>query len=223
MGCPGGWGARQVSKSAPTGEYLSTGSFMIRGRKNYLPPNPLVMGFGLLFRVDESCIAHHLGERRIRGLADDALVGAAGSAGLAVEEEEGEGEELVDDNDAGGSAPESPTTPLPEPTAAPAAPAAAGRSATKSGPAPAVGRGAAKTGRVDGTALGQRVEALLPAPIREGKRAVQSRVQSRALQPTRELEVERGERAQARWRRVGRRDAPRAQARKQRQPIGVVQ
>lgn len=28
----------QVSKTAPTGEYLVTGSFMIRGRKNYLPP-----------------------------------------------------------------------------------------------------------------------------------------------------------------------------------------
>ena len=32
---------RQVSKTAPTGEYLVTGSFMIRGRKNYLPPQQL--------------------------------------------------------------------------------------------------------------------------------------------------------------------------------------
>ena len=32
----------QVSKTAPTGEYLPTGSFMIRGRKNFLPPHPLV-------------------------------------------------------------------------------------------------------------------------------------------------------------------------------------
>jgi len=31
-----------VSKTAPTGEYLPTGSFMIRGRKNFLPPHPLV-------------------------------------------------------------------------------------------------------------------------------------------------------------------------------------
>ena len=30
--------ALQVSKAAPTGEFLPTGSFMIRGRKNYLPP-----------------------------------------------------------------------------------------------------------------------------------------------------------------------------------------
>ncbi|BBM96816.1 nuclear export mediator factor NEMF [Marchantia polymorpha subsp. ruderalis] len=57
----------QVSKTAPTGEYLTVGSFMVRGKKNFLAPNPLVMGYGLLFRLDESCIAAHLNERRIRG------------------------------------------------------------------------------------------------------------------------------------------------------------
>ena len=41
----------QVSKSAPTGEYLTTGSFMIRGHKNYLPPAPLIMGFTILFKL----------------------------------------------------------------------------------------------------------------------------------------------------------------------------
>ncbi|GFN73721.1 nuclear export mediator factor nemf-like [Plakobranchus ocellatus] len=41
----------QVSKTAPSGEYLSTGSFMIRGRKNYLPPSYLIYGFGFLFKV----------------------------------------------------------------------------------------------------------------------------------------------------------------------------
>ncbi|KIY94935.1 hypothetical protein MNEG_13027 [Monoraphidium neglectum] len=40
----------QVSKAAPTGEYLPTGSFMIRGKKNYLPPQPLVFGFGFMFK-----------------------------------------------------------------------------------------------------------------------------------------------------------------------------
>ncbi|VAI14095.1 unnamed protein product [Triticum turgidum subsp. durum] len=62
----------QVSKTAPTGEYLTVGSFMIRGKKNFLPPHPLVMGFGILFRLDESCLASHLNERRIRG-EDEAL------------------------------------------------------------------------------------------------------------------------------------------------------
>lgn len=46
----------QVSKTAPSGEYLTTGSFMIRGKKNFLPPVPVVLGFGLLFRLEESSI-----------------------------------------------------------------------------------------------------------------------------------------------------------------------
>ncbi|KAL6040267.1 Nuclear export mediator factor NEMF, partial [Balamuthia mandrillaris] len=57
----------QVSKTAPSGEYLVTGSFMIRGKKNYLPPAPLVMGLGFLFKLDESSIPNHVNERRIRG------------------------------------------------------------------------------------------------------------------------------------------------------------
>lgn len=73
----------QVSKTAPTGEYLTVGSFMIRGKKNFLPPHPLVMGFGLLFRIDESSLASHLNERRVR----------------TTEEEEGE-EELQEEAEA---------------------------------------------------------------------------------------------------------------------------
>ena len=42
--------ADQVSKSAPTGEYLTTGSFIIRGRKNFLPHSKLEMTFALLFQ-----------------------------------------------------------------------------------------------------------------------------------------------------------------------------
>jgi len=56
----------QVSKTAPSGEYLKTGSMMIRGRKNYLPPQPLVMGLGWLFKLEEGSIASHLGERAPR-------------------------------------------------------------------------------------------------------------------------------------------------------------
>lgn len=62
----------QVSKTAPTGEYLTVGSFMIRGKKNFLPPHPLIMGFGLLFRLDESSLGSHLNERRVRGEDDGA-------------------------------------------------------------------------------------------------------------------------------------------------------
>jgi hypothetical protein len=62
----------QVSKTAPTGEYLTTGSFMIRGKKNYLPPSYLIMGFGFLFRLDETCVEKHKDERRIKNVDEDA-------------------------------------------------------------------------------------------------------------------------------------------------------
>ena len=63
--------ANQVSKSAPSGEYLVTGSFMIYGKKNYIAPMPLEMGFGILFRLDDESIPRHLDDRRIRGVLGD--------------------------------------------------------------------------------------------------------------------------------------------------------
>ena len=57
--------SHQVSKTAPTGEYLTVGSFMIRGRKNFLPPSHLEMGLAVLFRLgDETSIARHSVDRR---------------------------------------------------------------------------------------------------------------------------------------------------------------
>lgn len=47
----------QVSKTAPTGEYLTAGSFMVRGKKNYLPPGNLIMGFSFLFKLEENSVA----------------------------------------------------------------------------------------------------------------------------------------------------------------------
>ncbi|KAH0534552.1 hypothetical protein KQX54_005197 [Cotesia glomerata] len=64
----------QVSKTAPTGEYLTTGSFMIRGKKNYLPPCQLVMGLAFLFRLEDGSIERHKGERKFRGIEDDESV-----------------------------------------------------------------------------------------------------------------------------------------------------
>ncbi|VDK51537.1 unnamed protein product, partial [Cylicostephanus goldi] len=51
--------ASQVSKAAQPGEYVTKGSFIIRGKKNYLPSCPLVLGFGILFRVDEISAEKH--------------------------------------------------------------------------------------------------------------------------------------------------------------------
>lgn len=82
----------QVSKTAPTGEYLTTGSFMIRGKKNYLPPCQLVMGLGFMFRLEESSIERHKGERRIRTL-DDENDESFVETEKEIEIEEGEGED----------------------------------------------------------------------------------------------------------------------------------
>ncbi|XP_024412914.2 ribosome quality control complex subunit NEMF [Desmodus rotundus] len=73
----------QVSKTAPTGEYLTTGSFMIRGKKNFLPPSYLMMGFSFLFKVEESCAWRHRGERRVRVQDEDADADADALAGCA--------------------------------------------------------------------------------------------------------------------------------------------
>jgi predicted ribosome quality control (RQC) complex YloA/Tae2 family protein len=55
--------ADQVSKSAPTGEFLPTGSFMVRGKKNFLPPAQLILGFGVVFLISEESKARHVKHR----------------------------------------------------------------------------------------------------------------------------------------------------------------
>ncbi|KAL2789971.1 nuclear export mediator factor NEMF isoform 2 [Daubentonia madagascariensis] len=78
----------QVSKTAPTGEYLTTGSFMIRGKKNFLPPSYLMMGFSFLFKVDESCVWRHRGERKVRVQDEDMETLASCTSELVSEEME---------------------------------------------------------------------------------------------------------------------------------------
>ena len=51
--------ADQVSKTAPTGEYLTTGNFTITGQKYYLPPAQLLLGFGIMFQVSEESKVKH--------------------------------------------------------------------------------------------------------------------------------------------------------------------
>jgi len=63
--------SHQVSKTAPTGEYLTVGSFMVRGKKNFLPATQLEMGLGVLFRLgDDASVARHANERRDFTLMD---------------------------------------------------------------------------------------------------------------------------------------------------------
>lgn len=58
--------ADQVSKTAPSGEYLGTGSFMIRGKKNFLPPCHLILGLSIMFKLEDDSVARHANERSIR-------------------------------------------------------------------------------------------------------------------------------------------------------------
>lgn len=62
----------QVSKTAPTGEYLGTGSFMIRGKKNFLPPCHLILGLSFLFKLEEGSVERHRGERKVRNFDEEA-------------------------------------------------------------------------------------------------------------------------------------------------------
>ena len=57
--------ADQISKTAPTGGYLSTGSFMVYGKKNFVHPKKLEMGYALVFSVSLENIAKHSEERRV--------------------------------------------------------------------------------------------------------------------------------------------------------------
>lgn len=56
----------QVSKTAPSGEYLAKGSFMIRGKKNYVECYRIEYGLGLVFRMDED-VEEQLGGMDIGG------------------------------------------------------------------------------------------------------------------------------------------------------------
>nr|POE93625.1 ribosome quality control complex subunit 2 [Quercus suber] len=55
--------ADQVSKTAPNGEYLTTGGFVIKGKKNFLPPAQLLLGFAVLFQISEESKANHVKHR----------------------------------------------------------------------------------------------------------------------------------------------------------------
>lgn len=74
----GAWwvNADQVSKSAPAGEYLPPGSFMVRGKRNPLPPALLTLGFGVLFRVSDESKAKHV-KHKLYDAEDISTTGAA--------------------------------------------------------------------------------------------------------------------------------------------------
>ena len=50
---------------------------MIRGKKNFLNPSRLEMGFGLLFKADESSLARHENDRKAKYEEDDEAQSAS--------------------------------------------------------------------------------------------------------------------------------------------------
>ncbi|EXJ54308.1 tRNA threonylcarbamoyladenosine biosynthesis protein [Cladophialophora yegresii CBS 114405] len=89
----GAWwvNADQVSKTAPTGEYLTTGGFIIRGHKNLLPPSQLLLGFGVMWLISDESRANH-GKHRLERtesmLSGEAEALANDARGLSIDEDD---------------------------------------------------------------------------------------------------------------------------------------
>ncbi|KAF4630889.1 hypothetical protein G7Y89_g7247 [Cudoniella acicularis] len=89
--------ADQVSKSAPGGDFLPTGSFSVKGKKNFLPPAQLLLGFAVIFQISEESKAKHVKHRLQDGgnMADSAY-GESSETASVVRQEYGEEEDSVE-------------------------------------------------------------------------------------------------------------------------------
>ncbi|KAL1310896.1 hypothetical protein AAFC00_001126 [Neodothiora populina] len=98
--------ADQVSKTGPTGEYLAAGGFNIRGKKNYMPPAQLLLGFGIMFQISEDSKARHTKHRFGAGEALP-IRSAAESDTAANKDDEDDDDDDDDFPDAGEAAEDS--------------------------------------------------------------------------------------------------------------------
>ena len=92
--------ADQVSKTAPTGEYLTTGGFIIRGQKNFLPPSQLLLGFASYWLVSESSRMNHNKNRIQRTesmMTGEAEMLADDARGLNISDDGHQSEDEHDD------------------------------------------------------------------------------------------------------------------------------
>ncbi|CCG82527.1 Uncharacterized protein C132.01c [Taphrina deformans PYCC 5710] len=104
----------QVSKTAPTGEYLTTGSFMIRGKKNFLPPAKLELGYGMLYVVDEASRDRHV-KAKLSSMEEDRKFESevvkesisTNNTGASLGTQSSDVEEIVSDRKPGERSPES--------------------------------------------------------------------------------------------------------------------
>ena len=79
--------AEQVSKTVEgTGQYLSgDGDFYVRGQKSFLPPSQLLLGFGVLWLIDEEDRKNH-GKSRVYGQGSAHGTLSGGVKSLAIED-----------------------------------------------------------------------------------------------------------------------------------------
>ncbi|KAI5851626.1 hypothetical protein DFP73DRAFT_508159 [Morchella snyderi] len=90
----------QVGKMV-RGEYLETGRFEIKGAKNFLPPAQLILGFGVMWFVDEESRRRH-GKHRLGEMEkeqEDAAAAAESEPAGEKADEDGDGRVNVDDDD----------------------------------------------------------------------------------------------------------------------------
>lgn len=80
------WG-NQVSKTPESGEYLVTGSFIIRGKKTFINPPKLELGYTVLFVLDDISMLNHQNERRLRGANEDGDMELLRNTSETLEEE----------------------------------------------------------------------------------------------------------------------------------------
>jgi hypothetical protein len=97
--------ADQVSKSAPTGEFLPMGSFMVRGKKNFLPPARLELGFGLMWHISDDSKANHT-KHRIQTPPQSSAVNTPAESVFSRDDMEDESANGSDSEDEPASPPE---------------------------------------------------------------------------------------------------------------------
>ncbi|KAI2639271.1 fibronectin-binding protein A N-terminus-domain-containing protein [Xylaria nigripes] len=110
--------ADQVSKSAPTGEFLPPGSFTISGKKNFLPASQLVMGIALMFNVSKKSKAKHVKHRHYDtpvGSTNPSEAPVATSNATLIENTVAQGEEAPAESESDESASEEDSKPRENP------------------------------------------------------------------------------------------------------------
>ncbi|KAI9824913.1 MAG: hypothetical protein M1832_001518 [Thelocarpon impressellum] len=90
--------SEQVSKIASTGDYLPTGTFSIKGQKNFLPPAQLLLGFGVMFHISDESQARHIKHRvkdvevKLEGMTPAPVDGPQMKSDTPTAEEERDGD-----------------------------------------------------------------------------------------------------------------------------------